>query len=110
LSARVAGHHNTTTAAAVSTAITTAVSHIVFGDSSRSRARGATGVEGTDPERMHNYCTQLYNQAVFELLQEERGEGEAMLFARSATACAGGAGKLLTQSSGAGTAGAIPNP
>ncbi|MGW5423593.1 alpha-xylosidase [Streptomyces sp. NPDC003943] len=42
--------------------------------------------DGSDPERMHNYYTQLYNQAVFELLREERGEGEAMLFARSATA------------------------
>ncbi|MFD5468802.1 alpha-xylosidase, partial [Kitasatospora sp. NPDC127059] len=41
--------------------------------------------DGSDPERMHNYYTQLYNRAVFELLREERGEGEAMLFARSAT-------------------------
>ncbi|RAG80899.1 alpha-xylosidase [Streptacidiphilus pinicola] len=42
--------------------------------------------DGSDPERMHNYYTHLYNQAVFELLREERGEGEVMLFARSATA------------------------
>ncbi|MFJ6385701.1 alpha-xylosidase [Kitasatospora sp. NPDC092039] len=42
--------------------------------------------DGSDPERMHNYYTQLYNEAVFELLREERGEGEALLFARSATA------------------------
>ncbi|MEU6507584.1 alpha-xylosidase [Streptomyces sp. NPDC046942] len=42
--------------------------------------------DGSDPERMHNYYTHLYNQAVFDLLREERGEGEAMLFARSATA------------------------
>jgi alpha-D-xyloside xylohydrolase len=42
--------------------------------------------DGSDPERMHNYYTQLYNQAVFELLREVRGEGEALLFARSATA------------------------
>jgi alpha-D-xyloside xylohydrolase len=42
--------------------------------------------DGSDPERMHNYYTHLYNQAVFELLRQERGEGEAMLFARSATA------------------------
>ena len=34
---------------------------------------------------MHNYYTQLYNQAVFKLLEEEKGEGEAVLFARSAT-------------------------
>jgi len=42
--------------------------------------------DGSDPERMHNYYTLLYNQAVFELLQQERGEGEAVVFARSATA------------------------
>ncbi|MER5935771.1 alpha-xylosidase [Streptomyces sp. NPDC001928] len=42
--------------------------------------------DGSDPERMHNYYSHLYNQAVFDLLREERGEGEAMLFARSATA------------------------
>jgi alpha-D-xyloside xylohydrolase len=35
---------------------------------------------------MHNYYTHLYNKAVFDLLAEERGEGEAVLFARSATA------------------------
>ncbi|MEU3414915.1 alpha-xylosidase [Streptomyces sp. NPDC006658] len=42
--------------------------------------------DGSDPERMHNYYTHLYNRTVFELLLEERGEGEAVLFARSATA------------------------
>ncbi|MEU1619812.1 alpha-xylosidase [Streptomyces sp. NPDC005722] len=42
--------------------------------------------DGSDPERMHNYYTQLYNQVVFDVLREERGEGEAVLFARSATA------------------------
>jgi alpha-D-xyloside xylohydrolase len=42
--------------------------------------------DGSDPERMHNYYTQLYNQVVFELLEEVRGRGEAVLFARSATA------------------------
>lgn len=41
--------------------------------------------DGSDPVKMHNYYTQLYNQAVFELLERERGEGEAVLFARSAT-------------------------
>ncbi len=39
----------------------------------------------SDPERMHNYYTYLYNQTVFELLRERRGEGEAIVFARSAT-------------------------
>lgn len=40
----------------------------------------------SDPVKMHNYYTYLYNEAVFELLKEKRGEGEAVLFARSATA------------------------
>lgn len=42
--------------------------------------------DGSDPHRMHNYYTQLYNKAVFDLLERERGAGEAVLFARSATA------------------------
>lgn len=42
--------------------------------------------DGTDPERMHNLYAQLYNEAVHAVLVEERGEGEAVLFARSATA------------------------
>ncbi|MDH6222446.1 alpha-xylosidase [Streptomyces pseudovenezuelae] len=42
--------------------------------------------DGSDPERMHNYYTHLYNRTVFDLLRAERGEGEALLFARSATA------------------------
>ncbi len=41
--------------------------------------------DGSDPERMHNYYTYLYNQTVFELLRQEKGDGEAVLFARSAT-------------------------
>ena len=42
--------------------------------------------DGSDAMRMHNYYTFLYNQMIFNLLKEERGEGEAILFARSATA------------------------
>jgi len=42
--------------------------------------------DGSDPQRMHNYYTHLYNRSVFELLEAERGAGEAVLFARSATA------------------------
>ena len=41
--------------------------------------------DGSDPERMHNFYTQIYNQTVFELLTEHRGAGEAVVFARSAT-------------------------
>ena len=42
--------------------------------------------DGSDPDKMHNYYTHLYNRCVFEVLQEELGEKEANLFARSATA------------------------
>ncbi|WP_329088000.1 alpha-xylosidase [Actinomadura citrea] len=41
--------------------------------------------DGSDPERAHNYYTFLYNQTVFDLLRKKRGEGEAVVFARSAT-------------------------
>ncbi len=41
--------------------------------------------DGSDPLRMHNYYTQLYNKTVFELLERTRGKGEAVVFARSAT-------------------------
>ncbi len=41
--------------------------------------------DGSDPHAMHNYYTLLYNRTVFNLLKEEKGEGEAVLFARSAT-------------------------
>src|SRR5699024_5100511 len=39
--------------------------------------------DGSDPTAMHNRYTQLYNEAVFEVLEELRGRGEAVLFARS---------------------------
>jgi alpha-D-xyloside xylohydrolase len=42
--------------------------------------------DGSDPERMHNYYPLLYNRTVFELLQKERGVGDAVVFGRSATA------------------------
>jgi alpha-D-xyloside xylohydrolase len=42
--------------------------------------------DGSDPQRMHNFYAQLYNRTVFRLLEAERGTGEAVLFARSATA------------------------
>ena len=41
--------------------------------------------DGSDPERMHNYYTYLNNKAVFEVVEEVKGRGEAVLFARSAT-------------------------
>ncbi len=41
---------------------------------------------GSDPLREHNFYTSRFNQAVFELLERRQGAGEAVLFARSATA------------------------
>jgi alpha-D-xyloside xylohydrolase len=41
--------------------------------------------DGSDPMKMHNYYTYLYNKVVFDLLERKRGKGEAVLFARSAT-------------------------
>ena len=42
--------------------------------------------DGSDPVKMHNFYTYLYNEAVYEVLQEVCGADEACLFARSATA------------------------
>ena len=42
--------------------------------------------DGSDPLRMHNFYSYIYNKIVFELLEREKGVGEAVLFARSATA------------------------
>lgn len=39
-----------------------------------------------NPEKMHNFYTYLYNQCVFDLLERKKGKGQAVLFARSATA------------------------
>lgn len=41
--------------------------------------------DGSDPARMHNLYAQLYNAAVHEVLTEVRGDGDAVLFARSGT-------------------------
>lgn len=41
--------------------------------------------DNSNPYKMHNYYTQLYNKAVFEVLQESHGK-DALVFARSATA------------------------
>lgn len=41
--------------------------------------------DGSDPEQMHNLYTQIYNETVWEVLREYRGD-DAILFARSATA------------------------
>jgi alpha-D-xyloside xylohydrolase len=54
-----------------------------FGE--RIPAEDVVWYDGSDPRRMHNYYPHLYNKAVFDLLTEQRGEGDAVLFARSAT-------------------------
>lgn len=55
-----------------------------FGE--RIPTEGIVYSNGADPQKMHNFYTYLYNQCVFELLERKKGEGEAVLFARSATA------------------------
>jgi len=50
-----------------------------------------TGVvyhDGSDPVEMHNLYPLQYNEAVFNLLREVRGDDEAVVFARSAYASA----------------------
>lgn len=41
--------------------------------------------DGSDPKKMHNYYSYLYNKAVFELLERKMGEKQAAVFARAAT-------------------------
>jgi alpha-D-xyloside xylohydrolase len=41
--------------------------------------------DGSDPQKMHNYYTFLYNRTVFNLLESYFGKGKAIVFARSAT-------------------------
>ena len=41
--------------------------------------------DGSDPEKMHNYYTYLYNKVVYDVIKKKKGEKEAILFARSAT-------------------------
>ncbi|SER51552.1 alpha-D-xyloside xylohydrolase [Gracilibacillus ureilyticus] len=44
-----------------------------------------TYFDGSDPQKMHNYYAYKYNKVVFDLLKKEKGEAEAVVFARSAT-------------------------
>lgn len=41
--------------------------------------------DGSDPDKMHNYYTYLYNKTVYEMLKRNKGERDACVFARSAT-------------------------
>lgn len=42
--------------------------------------------DGSDPIKMHNYYTYLYNRCVFGVLEDHFGKNKACVFARSATA------------------------
>lgn len=47
--------------------------------------RDVVWYDGSPKLSMHNWYTQLYNQAVFEAIEEAYGKGNACLYARSAT-------------------------
>ena len=47
--------------------------------------RDVVWYDGSPKLSMHNWYTQLYNQAVFEAVEETYGKGNACLYARSAT-------------------------
>lgn len=47
---------------------------------------GVRWFDGSSPNRMRNYYSFAYNRAVFDLLRRRRGDGEAVVFARAATA------------------------
>ncbi|KAB6776534.1 alpha-xylosidase [Bifidobacterium longum] len=47
--------------------------------------RDVVWYDGSPKLSMHNWYTQLYNQAVFEAIEETYGKGNACLYARSAT-------------------------
>jgi len=55
-----------------------------FGE--RIPTEGVAWFDGSDPERMHNFYPYVYNETVFNVLRETLGDGEAAVFARSATA------------------------
>jgi len=54
-----------------------------FGE--RIPVRDIAYFDGSDPVKMHNCYTLLYNKAVFDLLVRKRGLADAVLFSRSAT-------------------------
>lgn len=54
-----------------------------FGE--RIPSEGVKFFDGSDPKKMHNYYTLLYNKVVTDAISEVKGEKEALVFARSAT-------------------------
>ncbi|GAA5206100.1 alpha-xylosidase [Microbacterium kyungheense] len=55
-----------------------------FGE--RIPVEGVVWHDGSDPHRMHNFYAKLYNEVVFRALERHKGVGNAVVFARSATA------------------------
>ena len=55
-----------------------------FGE--RIPVTGVRYYDGSDPVKMHNYYTYLYNKTVFELLERKLGKNQALVFARSTAA------------------------
>lgn len=54
-----------------------------FGE--RIPSEGVKFFDGSDPKKMHNYYTLLYNKVVTDAIAEVKGRREALVFARSAT-------------------------
>jgi len=52
---------------------------------SKAKQEGISYFNGASADSMHNYYAYLYNESVFEVLQRKLGNGNACLFARSAT-------------------------
>lgn len=55
-----------------------------FGE--RIPTEGVRWHDGSEPGKMHNYYSYLYNKVVFDVLRRKKGEGKAILFARSGSA------------------------
>lgn len=54
-----------------------------FGE--RIPSEGVKFFDGSDPKKMHNYYTLLYNKVVTDTIAEVKGRQDALVFARSAT-------------------------
>jgi alpha-D-xyloside xylohydrolase len=52
-----------------------------FGE--RIPVEGVKYFDGSDPHKMHNYYSYLYNKKIYELIERKLGKNEAVLFARS---------------------------
>lgn len=57
-----------------------------FGERIPASNENVVFFNNADSDKMHNYYSYLYNKAVHEVLAEEKGEEQAVLFARAATA------------------------